>query len=159
MRDIGKLFGKKHTSVNKILRTEGGIRPYFRIRKACSLSLADRATMSIGSINIQFSLFHQVKNEIRDAIQLRNLTDLRREVHITPSRRSIQPKFSHQACRPPAAIFARSNLLSWLSYVDLIGYPNKPVWDYEYTYWRYQSASQLGTLETLTLDQPVSASR
>jgi hypothetical protein len=57
LRDIGKLFGKKHTSVNKFLRTEGGIRPYFRIRKACLLSLAEQETMSIGSINAQFSLF------------------------------------------------------------------------------------------------------
>ncbi|MDX2347854.1 MAG: helix-turn-helix domain-containing protein, partial [Nitrospirota bacterium] len=48
MRDIGKLFGKNHTSANKILRTEGGIRPYFRTRKAGSLSLAEREAISRG---------------------------------------------------------------------------------------------------------------
>jgi len=48
MRDIGKLFGKSHTSAIKTLRTEGGIRPYFRTRKACSLSLAEREAISRG---------------------------------------------------------------------------------------------------------------
>jgi len=44
------------------------------------------------------------------------------------SHQSVPPNLSNQACRPFAATFARSNLLSWLSQTDLVGYPNKPVW-------------------------------
>lgn len=48
MNDIGKLFDRAHTSVQKILNTEGGIRPRFRTRNTCSLSLAERETISRG---------------------------------------------------------------------------------------------------------------
>ena len=45
MHDIGKLFDRGHSSVHKVLNTEGGIRPRFRTRNACSLSLAERETI------------------------------------------------------------------------------------------------------------------
>ena len=48
MHDIGKLFDRGHSSVHKVLNTEGGIRPRFRTRNACSLSLAERETISRG---------------------------------------------------------------------------------------------------------------
>jgi IS30 family transposase len=48
MHDIGKLFERGHSSVHKVLNTEGGIRPRFRTRNACSLSLAERETISRG---------------------------------------------------------------------------------------------------------------
>ncbi len=51
MRDIGKLFDRRHTSVRKILTTEDGIRPRFRTRHSSSLSLAERETISRGLSN------------------------------------------------------------------------------------------------------------
>jgi len=70
---------------------------------------------SIGRINTLFSLSHKEKKEIHDTVQprcIRNLTGFRRRAKISPSRRSIPPISSHQACRLPAVTYARSNLVS-----------------------------------------------
>ena len=70
----------------------------------------------IGRINNLFSLFHQEKKGIHDAVQpwnTRNLTNFRQHSQYRPF-----PLGNH------AAAFAGSNLVSWLSQTDLIGFPN-----------------------------------
>ena len=50
MREIAKLFDRYHSSVQKIIAREGGIRPRPRVRSPRSLSLAERATISRGLV-------------------------------------------------------------------------------------------------------------
>ena len=50
MREIAKLFDRYHSSVQKIIAREGGIRPRPRVRSPRSLSLAERETISRGLV-------------------------------------------------------------------------------------------------------------
>jgi hypothetical protein len=65
--------------------------------------------LSIGNINTLFSLFHQEKKDINDAVQpwgIRNLTDFGRHTQYR-SFQGINPAtISRQACRLPAAALA-----------------------------------------------------
>jgi hypothetical protein len=76
---------------------------------------------SIGRINPLFSLFQQLQKAINDVVQLQNLTNFPRHVPYC-SVQAVDPStISHPPCRPPAATFARSNLVSRLVQTDLAG--------------------------------------
>jgi len=62
----------------------------------------------IEDINTRFTLLHQEKKEIHNAVQtwsIQNLTKSRRHAQFCTSHRPIQSYFSYQASRLPAASF------------------------------------------------------
>ncbi len=76
----------------------------------------NKGGQSIGNINTQFPLFHQVNNEIHGAVRSRwhpNSDCFHRHAQCRlASRQPFRSNSSQQAIRLPAAIFARSNSLS-----------------------------------------------
>jgi intein-encoded DNA endonuclease-like protein len=48
MNDIAKLFDRRHSSIQRILRENGGIRPRERSRSSLALTMVERESISRG---------------------------------------------------------------------------------------------------------------